>query len=145
MNLFENCFRNSLTGVESGYLIYIAGPISGDVLGNLPDFFAAEDSLRAAGHSTFNPARCDGGRTEAECIEFAIERLGNKSWAQYMKQGLAGLARCNSIVTVGEWWTSRGAYLEHHIASQLGYAKFNRDGTLAYEPNPRPDSLSFLG
>lgn len=119
--IFDNCYRNSLTGKESGLRVYIAGPISGDLLGNLPKFFHAEDALRAAGHTTFNPARCDGGRTPRECIDMALERQGRKSWADYMKQGVTGLMRCNAIALLPNWFLSRGAMAEQRLAAQLGY------------------------
>jgi hypothetical protein len=139
---FDKAFRNSLTGVESGYRVYIAGPITGDLLGNLPRFFEAEDVLRAAGHTTFNPARLDGGRTPRECIEIALERCGRKTWTEYMQQGIRGLMRCNAIATLPEWWTSKGANIEQTLAAQLGYAGFDsRTGNLVHDTGIRTDNM----
>lgn len=141
--MFDRCFQNSTTGTESGYLVYIAGPISGDLLGNVPPFYEAEDRLRAAGHTTFNPARADGGRTAMEAIEVAILLRARKTWADYMRQGITGLMRCNAISTVGDWWTSRGAYIEHDLCNKLGYAKVcGTTGDLLYETTVRSEKLS---
>ena len=116
------CFKRPTTDEFSGETVYIAGPITGDLLGHLPAFFEAEDELRAAGHFTFNPARGDGGRTAEECIDLALEAKGVHTWAWYMRQGLKGLLECTGISMLPGWSESRGAVVEYGLAERLGFS-----------------------
>lgn len=122
------------SGLNSGLTVYIAGPISGDLVANLPRFFEAEDALRAAGHSTCNPARGDGGRSAGECVDRALAAVQHqpwKDWTYYMRQGIAGLMRCNAIALLPGWHESKGARVEASLALTLGYAKVHHaDGDL---------------
>lgn len=141
---FNNAFQNSLDlrGLESGLRVYIAGPITGDLVGNLPEFFDAELALREAGHSTFNPARADGGRNPAHAIDLARRLNGRKTWTDYMRFGITGLMRCNALATLPGWHTSRGANLEQRIAASMGYAMVcSRTGTVTYPGADRNDVL----
>lgn len=122
---FDNGFRNSTTTHESGALIYIAGPISGDLESNLPRFFDAEWVLRARGHSTFNPARVDGGQSAAECMRIARTLAGVRTWQGYMRVGLRGLLRCNGIALLPGHERSAGARLEAHTARTLGFDEYD--------------------
>lgn len=134
----DNCFRNSTTGVETGALIYIAGPISGNLPDHLPRFFEAEKALNAAGHSTFNPARADGGRSAGECIRLAHAAKGRRTWTDYMRQGIAGLIRCNGIALLKGYDRSAGARLEQHIAGTLGYDFYDAfTGRLTFDGRPQ--------
>lgn len=123
-DLFENCQQaptNPFVSSWSGLTVYIAGPISGDLVGNIPAFFEAEDRLRAAGHSTFNPARADGSRTAEDAVAAALD-LSDKTWADYMRQGITGLMRCTAIALLDGWGRSRGAMIEQTLAASMGYA-----------------------
>jgi hypothetical protein len=136
----DGCQRNSLTGVETGYRVYIAGPITGDLVGNLPRFFDAEDTLRAAGHTTFNPARLGGARTAAEAVDLALD--SHYEWVDFMRAGITGLMRCNAIATLPGWWLSRGADLEQRLASSLGYAGISAsNGRIVHDTGKRADNM----
>lgn len=119
-SLFRGCFQESTAQADTGLTVYIAGPISGDLRRNLPEFFKAENNLRAAGHRTFNPARADGGVTAAECLTTATVNLFDRDWSDYMRLGLRGLLRSDAIALLPGWTHSKGAVLEYQVASALG-------------------------
>lgn len=128
----ESMFKgpNFASGLNTGQTVYIAGAISGDLVGNLPRFFEAEEALRNAGHSTCNPARSDGGRTAQECVDRALAAIQHqpwKDWTYYMRKGIQGLMRCNTIALLPGWQNSRGARVEAGLALTLGYAKVHHE------------------
>ena len=86
--------------------IYLAGPMSGLPDLNFPAFHAAAARLRAAGHDVVNPAE--------------INPDPGAAWAQCMRADIAQLVTCEAIALLPGWEQSRGARLEHHIATQLG-------------------------
>lgn len=83
--------------------LYIAGPMTGLPEYNYPAFFAAADSLAAAGIDTINPARAEG---REDC----------KSWQDFMRLGLIDVAQSDGIAVLPGWLGSRGARLEVHVA-----------------------------
>ena len=53
--------------------------------------------------------------------ENGLDGDGNEySWAEYMKKDIPHLLACDGIYLLPNWTGSKGAILEHHIASQLG-------------------------
>jgi hypothetical protein len=86
--------------------IYIAGPMTGLPEFNFPAFNAEADRLRALGHDVSNPA--DHGV------------IDGYEWRDYMRLDIAQLIACERIHLLPGWEKSRGATLEHHIASALG-------------------------
>lgn len=86
--------------------IYLAGPMTGYAEHNFPAFHAAAARLRADGHDVVNPAE--------------INPDTSKGWADCMRSDIAELVTCEAIALLPGWEKSRGATLEHHIASQLG-------------------------
>lgn len=137
----EDCFKVPTNNEPSGFVVYIAGPITNDLVGNIPEFFAAEDRLRQAGHVTFNPARIGGGRCGKSAVDAALHARQHqryKDWVWYMKRGLQGLMACDSIAVLPNWYWSQGARTEHSLAASLGYAIIDSDtGALVRMP-PRP-------
>ena len=85
--------------------IYIAGPMTGMPGLNFPAFHAATAELRAQGHTVINPAEVNPDQTT--------------SWEACMRRDIAELVTCDRIHLLPGWEVSRGAMLEHHIATQL--------------------------
>lgn len=83
---------------------YISGPMTGYPDLNYPAFFAAEETVRALGHETLNPAR----------------HPAKGSWADYLRLDLADVLAAEQVVVLPGWEASRGAALEVHVAHQLG-------------------------
>ena len=86
--------------------VYISGPMTG-----LPGFnFAAFDEaaavLEAWGWEVENPA------------EKGI--IDGWTWADYLRYDLARLVECDGVVLLPGWEASKGARLEHHVATELG-------------------------
>lgn len=86
--------------------LYLAGPMTGYPDLNFPHFHATAAQLRLQGHEVVNPAEINAD-TSAE-------------WAACMKQDIAQLVTCDGIAVLTGWDASRGARLEHHIATALG-------------------------
>lgn len=85
--------------------IYVAGPMTGLPGLNFPAFHAAAAYLRAQGHTVINPAEINPDTTAA--------------WEECMRRDIAELVTCDCIHLLPGWEASRGATLEHHIATQL--------------------------
>ena len=102
--------------------IYIAGPMTGLPELNFPAFHTEAAWLRAMGHEVVNPAEINADPTAR--------------WEDCMRADIAQLVTCDGIHLLAGWEKSRGATLEHHIATALGLivtlsprsAKEMRDG-----------------
>lgn len=137
-------------GRTTDFRVYIAGPISGDLVANIPPFFDAERVLVGAGHTVFNPARLDGGRNGAEAVDRALMVRGSKTWEDYMRQGISGLLDCNAIALLPGWNASPGARLERDIAQALKMAIISSHNGLVVtnpkgvgrRPVPRPGLIA---
>lgn len=97
---------------EQGMKVYISGPMSGTTDLNFPAFFAMETRLQALGYTVLNPA------------SVLIE---DGCWSGYMRADIALLMQADGIVMLRGWANSRGARLEHMIASELGFLVFSED------------------
>lgn len=86
--------------------VYIAGPMSGIPGLNYDAFHDAARQLRAHGLQVENPAE----NPQPPC----------KSWLGYMRMSLVQISRVDGVVMLPGWEESRGARLEHHIATSLG-------------------------
>ena len=86
--------------------VYVAGPMTGLPDLNFPAFHAAAEKLRAEGHDAINPAE--------------IVADTSTSWLDCMRADIAQLVKCDAVYMLPGWKNSRGATLEHHIASTLG-------------------------
>lgn len=86
--------------------IYCAGPMTGYIDYNFPAFYAAATELRSRGWDVVNPADLN---------------IGNqKDWKGCMIEDIKHLLKCDAIVMLPGWEKSKGASLEHHIATELG-------------------------
>lgn len=88
--------------------IYIAGPMSGLPELNFPAFHGEAAWLRAMGREVVNPAEINPNPTTR--------------WEDCMRADIAQLVTCDGIHMLAGWEKSRGATLEHHIATALGMA-----------------------
>lgn len=86
--------------------VYISGPMTGMPDLNVKAFNNAAAVLRLHGHTAVNPVE-NGQPSDAE-------------WHQHMRADIRMLMDCDAIYMLTGWMRSRGALLEHHIASELG-------------------------
>jgi len=95
-------------------LIYVAGKYTGDVDSNIEAASRVAGILWEAGHAVICP--------HANTAHF--EKKWDVSWEQYLEGDLNMISRCDALVMVPGWKTSRGANLEHAYAEQLGIPIF---------------------
>lgn len=89
---------------------YIAGPMTGYPELNFPRFHAEAARYRALGWHIVNPAEINADPTA--------------KWLNCMREDLKQLVDCDSILMLPGWEKSRGATLEHHVATALGMTIF---------------------
>lgn len=88
-------------------IYYIAGPMTGYPEFNYPSFLDKAAELRSSGKSVISPAEIH-----------PAEPLMPVDW--YLRRDLAVLVMCSHIVLLPGWKNSKGAQLEHHVATALG-------------------------
>lgn len=96
-------------------LIYISGKITGD--DNYRTKFAtAENRLTRDGYKVLNPVE------EADKLDRLHQALGRAAptWSEYMKKCILLISDVKEVYMLRDWQESRGARLEHYIASELG-------------------------
>lgn len=86
--------------------LYIAGPMTGHVDYNYPEFLAAAAKLRSAGYLVTCPAENDLPHPQ--------------EWHVYLRHAIKRLVDCDAIATLPAWEHSKGARLEVLIAERLG-------------------------
>lgn len=86
--------------------LYLAGPMTGIEFMNFPLFNAESARIRALGYEVVNPVEINDD-PEAQ-------------WIECMKADIRALIDCDGVALLDGWERSRGATLEHHIASNLG-------------------------
>lgn len=86
--------------------LYICGPMTGLPGLNFDAFFEADKKLRDAGYEVLNPADRAG-------------RTAGKPWEWYLRRCIKDVADADGLAVLPGWNRSRGAQLEHHIASSL--------------------------
>ena len=92
--------------------IYIAGKISGLPFHEVKlKFHIAYLALKSNNHEPINPL----------VVSLYHE---DKEWKDYMISGIKALLYCDSIFMLSDWKESKGAILEHEIASKLGLRIF---------------------
>jgi len=89
--------------------VYISGPITGKLLANKAAFQGMEIWLVECGARVYNPRRHQVPKGLIEC----------EIWPTMMRMALRDLVHCTSVVMLDGWKDSRGASLEHKIASEL--------------------------
>jgi Domain of unknown function (DUF4406) len=101
--------------------VYIAGPMTGLPGFNYATFNAIAKELRRLGCEVENPAENPDPP--------------GKEWAGYMRMAIAQLVKCDTLVLLPNWHTSRGADLERRLALELGLRVMNSEhliGELTY-------------
>jgi hypothetical protein len=96
--------------------VYIAGPMTGYLEFNYPAFHDAALKLRNMGFDVVSPA-------ELNPIDAGLEideRYHVILYPSFIKRDIAALLECDHICMLDGWEKSKGATLEHHIASVLG-------------------------
>lgn len=89
--------------------IYISGPITGRDIDQAREHFArAQLRIEELGHEAVNPF--DNGLGPAY------------SWRENMVKDIDMLMQCDAICLLDGWQTSRGARIEHNIATELNLA-----------------------
>ena len=88
-------------------ITYIAGPMSGYPEFNYPAFDAKAAELRAAGSEVVSPAELHPADPDV-------------AWDWYLRRDLTELVKCSHVVLLPGWKASKGAQLEHHVATTLG-------------------------
>lgn len=112
--------------------VYIAGPMTGIVDFNYPNFFGAALSLLDAGLEPINPARTQGRET---C----------QTWTDYMRASLRDIADADAMLLLPGRHQSLGARLETKIAAALRIPAAESIPELlgshfpGYQPTPHPD------
>lgn len=93
--------------------IYLTGPMTGITQLNFPRFNAEAARLRELGFTVINPAE--------------INADTSRSWRDCMRADIRELVTCDAIALLPGWERSRGASLEHHIATALNLWIFTVD------------------
>lgn len=94
---------------------YLAGPMSGYHELNFPLFNSEAARLRALGYDVINPAEIDPTNPV-----FATPAEHLAHWRRCMRADIAALVTCDGIALLQGWERSKGASLEHHVATELG-------------------------
>ena len=90
--------------------LYVSGPITGLPKLNKPVFASAATRLRGAGHTVINPHEI--GAPSEQMLP----------WESYLRADLvAMLTGADALALLSGWERSRGAALEHHVATALGW------------------------
>lgn len=92
--------------------IYIAGPMTGLPELNYPAFTAAAKAWREAGWTVLNPAE-----------NFAVD--DKHPYADFIRRDLLDVLVCDALAVLPGWENSKGASLEHHVATVLGLPIYN--------------------
>jgi nucleoside 2-deoxyribosyltransferase len=90
--------------------IYVAGPMTGLPEFNYPAFEAAEKALAERGHLVLNPVHADKHNPTPGT---------SQAWDWYMRHCIRMVLEADGVALLPGWETSRGATLEHTIATAL--------------------------
>lgn len=87
--------------------IYISGKISGtDLTETRARFAAAAKVMKRLGYEPVNPL--ENGLTEHD------------NWEAHIIKDIATLLQCKAIYMLQDWQESKGARIEHYIATEIG-------------------------
>lgn len=107
---------------------FISGPMRGKPNNNKESFMDAEQTLRAAGFSVFNPAWL------LDCTGFDD--------SDFMAIDLAALNRCNYIYQLEGWENSAGATAEWQAAKWAGIMPVNKAWLDWYTGTEMPEAMA---
>lgn len=96
--------------------VYIAGPMTGYPELNYPAFHSAAEKLRSMGFEVVSPA-------ELNPI--------TEGYREAMRKDILALLECDHICLLDGWEKSKGATLEHHIATVLDLTVITIDEPIA--------------
>lgn len=108
--------------------VFISGPMTGLPDLNKPAFDEAEQKLRAAGFSVFNPASLNFDKGWSDGDIAAID--------------LVALQRCNYIYQLPGWDKSKGASAEWLVAQWSGIQAVNEEWLEWYVGKGMPDDIA---
>lgn len=87
--------------------IYISGKISGtDLTETRARFAAVAKAMKRLGYEPVNPL--DNGLSEQD------------TWEAHIVKDIATLLQCKAIYMLQGWQESKGARIEHYIATEIG-------------------------
>ena len=95
---------------------YIAGPMTGYDEFNYPAFHDAAMRLRDMGFEVVSPAELNPIELSLQVDDDYHRRL----YPSFIKRDITALMECDHIYMLDGWEKSKGATLEHHIATVLG-------------------------
>lgn len=102
--------------------LYVSGPITGWDHLNKPFFEAVTEKLVGAGHTVLNPHVVCTILDDHDCLGPCHPSEELLPWADYLRADLiAMLKQADGLAMLPEWQGSRGACLEHHVATALGW------------------------
>lgn len=102
--------------------LYISGPITGKPDLNKPLFTAAEAALRSVGHQVLNPHGVCTTLGPHICKYPCHPSEELLPWEDYLRADLiAMLHTADGLAMLPDWESSRGAQLERHVATALGW------------------------
>ena len=84
--------------------IYISGPITGRHLDDAKKHFNSVHKFLEKDWDVYNP----------------ILNPERNTWAEYMRDAIAQLVKCDYVIMLNGWCASKGACLEYTIAKQIG-------------------------
>ena len=91
--------------------LYIAGPMTGYPEFNYPAFREAAQRLGELGHITLNPVDSEKWNPTPGTPQ---------SWQWYMRHAIRMVLEAEGVALLPGWEKSKGATLEHQIATALG-------------------------
>lgn len=100
---------------------YVAGPMTGYPELNYPAFHQTSERLRQMGFEVVSPAELNPITTP---------------YREAMINDILALVRCDHIVMLDGWEKSKGATLEHHIATVLGIEQIELESNSAPPAGP---------
>ena len=87
--------------------IYISGKISGtDLTETRARFASVAKAMKRLGYEPVNPL--ENGLSEHD------------SWETHIAKDIADLLQCKAIYMLQDWQESKGARIEHYIATEIG-------------------------
>lgn len=106
--------------------IYVSGPISGLVDGNVSAFRTAEKFLREVGHDVvvphdLSPYPHDGVCPPSYASGFGKGSDQHSSASCFLRADLVALLECEALYMLGGWERSVGARLEFEVGALCGF------------------------